>query len=409
MRMLAVALLASLLAVAPASAAPSKDIVDTAVGAGSFETLVAAVKQAGLVEALKGEGPLTVFAPTDEAFAKLPEGTVAQLLRPENKDKLTAVLTYHVVKGAVRSTDLLKVSSAPTLNGASVSFGLRVRNANVVKADIECSNGIIHVIDRVLLPPAPMAKQMPPARSAQHIILEAIDRGVPIYNHGNHQGCADIYSNAARQVLSLSHKELGPMDRKDIQRALNMRSHSASDRAWNLRHAFDRMLDNANFKPMIEAAMPPGFPAPGPVGRVVMKRYPGYRAARAEGGNTFWTLFRHIKSNNVEMTAPVEMTMDGNMRPKDMAFLYEGPDQGRTGRQGDVDVLDLEPVMVLSIGMRGHRSSSSLADAKAAIADVLKVDGWEATGDYRVLGYNSPMVPANRRFWELQLPVRRAP
>jgi len=132
--------------------APEKDIVDTAVGAGSFNTLVAAVKAAGLVDALKGDGPFTVFAPTDEAFKKLPEGTVESLLKPENKDKLIAILKYHVVSGKVMSTDIVKVGKAKTLQGSEISVGLTIDGANVVKADIGCSNGVIHVIDSVILP-----------------------------------------------------------------------------------------------------------------------------------------------------------------------------------------------------------------------------------------------------------------
>jgi transforming growth factor-beta-induced protein len=134
-----------------------KDIVDTAVGAGSFNTLVAAVKAADLVETLKGEGPLTVFAPTDDAFAKLPPGTLDDLLKPENKVKLQAILTYHVVPGKVMAKDVVKVDSAKTVNGQSLSIKVEsdtvmVDNAKVVKTDIECSNGVIHVIDTVVLP-----------------------------------------------------------------------------------------------------------------------------------------------------------------------------------------------------------------------------------------------------------------
>jgi uncharacterized surface protein with fasciclin (FAS1) repeats len=140
-------------------AEPASDIVDTAVAAGSFNTLVAAVKAADLVETLKGEGPFTVFAPTDEAFAKLPEGTVEDLLKPENKGKLQAILTYHVVAGKVMAADVVKLTSAKTVNGKSVTIaaseeGVTVDNAKVVKTDIETSNGVIHVIDSVILPAA---------------------------------------------------------------------------------------------------------------------------------------------------------------------------------------------------------------------------------------------------------------
>jgi uncharacterized surface protein with fasciclin (FAS1) repeats len=134
----------------------SMDIVDTAVDAGNFETLVAAVQAADLVETLKGDGPFTVFAPTDEAFAALPEGTVENLLMPENKDQLTAVLTYHVVPGKVMSGDLSDGMMAETVNGQQVTIGtedgVTVDGANVVTADIEASNGVIHVIDGVILP-----------------------------------------------------------------------------------------------------------------------------------------------------------------------------------------------------------------------------------------------------------------
>jgi len=141
-------------------AAPAeKDIVDTAVEAGSFKTLAAALKAADLIETLKGKGPFTVFAPTDEAFAKLPEGTVETLLKPENKEKLAAILTYHVVAGKVEAKDAVKLKSAKTVNGASFMIkvsdaGVMVDKAKVVKTDIQCTNGVIHVIDAVILPAA---------------------------------------------------------------------------------------------------------------------------------------------------------------------------------------------------------------------------------------------------------------
>jgi len=135
----------------------SMDIVDTAVGAGTFNTLVAAVQAAGLEETLRGEGPFTVFAPTDDAFAALPEGTVESLLMEENLDQLVAILTYHVVAGKVMSGDLSDGMMAATVNGAEITIGtmngVTVNDANVTAADIEASNGVIHVIDKVILPP----------------------------------------------------------------------------------------------------------------------------------------------------------------------------------------------------------------------------------------------------------------
>jgi uncharacterized surface protein with fasciclin (FAS1) repeats len=136
----------------------SQDIVDTAVAAGSFSTLAAALGAAGLVDTLKGAGPFTVFAPTDAAFAALPAGTVEDLLKPENKDKLTSVLLYHVVSGKVMSTDLSEGMSAPTVQGSPVTItlagGPKVSGASVTQPDVEASNGVIHVIDQVILPPA---------------------------------------------------------------------------------------------------------------------------------------------------------------------------------------------------------------------------------------------------------------
>jgi uncharacterized surface protein with fasciclin (FAS1) repeats len=141
------------------SRAKSQDIVDTAVAAGQFNTLAAALKSAGLVDTLKGSGPFTVFAPTDAAFAKLPAGTLQNLLKPENKTKLVAILTYHVLPGDVTAAQAATLTQAKTVNGAILKLSahdgkVMVNNADVVKADIEASNGVIHVIDAVLLPPA---------------------------------------------------------------------------------------------------------------------------------------------------------------------------------------------------------------------------------------------------------------
>ena len=150
-------LLAGAFVLALTSAASAADIVDTAVAAGQFKTLVAAVKAAGLLDTLKGPGPFTVFAPTDEAFAKLPAGTVESLLKPENKARLQSILTYHVIPGKVMSRELVKLDSAKTVEGGSIAIqtmggGVMVNNAHVTQADIVASNGVIHVIDTVILP-----------------------------------------------------------------------------------------------------------------------------------------------------------------------------------------------------------------------------------------------------------------
>ena len=152
-------LIAAVAFTAPALAGDSKDIVETAVGAGSFKTLAAALKAADLVDTLKGEGPFTVMAPTDEAFAKLPEGTVETLLKPENKEKLVAILKYHVIPGKALAADVIKLDGhdVKTVQGEKAKIAVKdgtvmIDNAKVVKTDIECTNGVIHVIDAVILP-----------------------------------------------------------------------------------------------------------------------------------------------------------------------------------------------------------------------------------------------------------------
>lgn len=150
------ALAATTALAAPAFAMDELDIVDTAAEAGNFTTLLAAAEAAGLVDTLKGEGPFTVFAPTDEAFAALPEGTVESLLEEENRDQLISILTYHVVPGAVMSTDLSDDMMATTVEGSDITIdldeGVMVNEATVIAADITASNGVIHVIDSVILP-----------------------------------------------------------------------------------------------------------------------------------------------------------------------------------------------------------------------------------------------------------------
>ena len=146
------------LALAPAHATGNKDVVDTAVSAGQFKTLATALGSAGLVETLKGPGPFTVFAPTDAAFAKLPAGTVENLLKPENKEQLVAILTYHVVAGNVKAADVVKLTQAKTVNGKMITVktagkNVMINDANVTKTDIAASNGVSHVIDTVIMPP----------------------------------------------------------------------------------------------------------------------------------------------------------------------------------------------------------------------------------------------------------------
>jgi hypothetical protein len=165
------------------------------------------------------------------------------------------------------------------------------------------------------------------------------------------------------------------------------------------------------FQPMKEAEMPRGFPGYTPVGKIELKQYPAYRKATASGGSQFWTLFRHIKQNDIQMTAPVEMDF-GNPRSegsmKSMSFLYESPEQGTAGKTGIVDVNDVPAMTVVSIGCRGSQTAEAVAEAKKKLLAYLeeKKDQWIADGPMRVMGYNSPFVPRSRNFFEVQIPLK---
>ncbi len=228
------------------------DLATTASKAGSFGTLLAAAKAAGLVDALKGDQALTVLAPTDEAFAKLPKDTLAALLKPENKDALAAILKLHIISGRVFSDQALKAGTAATLSGESVKFAVvdgaaKVNNAKIVKTDIDASNGVIHVIDTVLLP-AKMPKlsragaKMPRAGSAVEIATIAIDKGAPMFNDGQPAACAAIYEVACRGILTSD--SISPAVRTRLTSAMTTaaaESHDA-DKAWALRHGLNAVL-----------------------------------------------------------------------------------------------------------------------------------------------------------------------
>jgi uncharacterized surface protein with fasciclin (FAS1) repeats len=218
--------------------ASSLDLVATATAAGQFKTLIAAAQAAGLVDALRAKGPITVFAPTDDAFAKLPDGTVQGLLKPENRDNLISILTYHVVQGNVR----LGTQAAKTVEGQNLTIvpgAFSVNGAKVLAANVEASNGLIHVIDTVLLPPK-TAKT--PQESAQSVIELAIDRGVPLFNDGNVAACAAVYEVALDSLLQGHTKALTNTDREAIRMALEKARAKGKDyrtNAWTFRHALD--------------------------------------------------------------------------------------------------------------------------------------------------------------------------
>lgn len=223
---------------------PNADnIVATADKAGTFKTLIAAAKAAGLVGALTGEAELTVFAPTDEAFAKLPAGTVENLLKPENQSKLADILKYHVVAGRVYSEAALDAKVAKTLQGSTVAITsqgvkARVNNSNLIATDIDASNGVIHVIDSVLLPPA--EKKVSSVEASQ-LILGAIAQGAPTYNAGHHQACAQLYMTTANSLVN-NYGDLPPQVVANLKHVITQAQHSTcpTDQAWTLRKGLDQ-------------------------------------------------------------------------------------------------------------------------------------------------------------------------
>jgi len=227
---------------------PEQEPIPAVAGkAGLFGTLLAAVGAADLIDVLNGEGPFTVLAPTDDAFSKLPEGTVESLLKPENKGKLADILEYHVLSGRVYSDQVAKVSQATTLLGRTIepsvsADGLRINDSLVVQADIDAANGVIHVIDSVLLP-----RSMSP-REALQTLKQAINRGVPLFNHGNSKACADIYMEACQQIIesadeNMPHEIMATM-KATVDRAKKI-DHSGA-RAWALRHGMDSAMHSIN-------------------------------------------------------------------------------------------------------------------------------------------------------------------
>ena len=227
----------------PPSSDPSGTIVDVAAEAGSFKTLLAAAAAADLAGALSGEGSFTVFAPTDEAFSRLPAGTVDNLLKPENKQQLADILKYHVIAGRITLAKALEAGECVTLHGGALSATfadgrVRIGSAALIQADISATNGIIHVVDQVLLPPEASAQPLTPVA----LIGLAIERGVPLFNNGDTGACAAVYEvtcEALRIMPGVSEDS-----RKDLAQALAKMRAAKTERqkAWILRYALDRVL-----------------------------------------------------------------------------------------------------------------------------------------------------------------------
>jgi uncharacterized surface protein with fasciclin (FAS1) repeats len=221
----------------------TKSIPEVAQGAGTFQTLLAAAQAADLVGVLGSTGPFTVFAPTDEAFAKLPAGTVESLLKEENRDQLVAILKYHVVAGRIDSTTAVKAGEAKTLQGQKVKIGydsgLAINQSRVVAADIKASNGVIHVIDAVLLPAEKDPKDG--YREVCDRLDQAVSHGARLYNRRQHSQCCAVYKAALQEIAEMS-ETLGDEGTSAIHTALRKAEHEhhMGRRAWIYRHAIDR-------------------------------------------------------------------------------------------------------------------------------------------------------------------------
>ena len=220
-------------------------ILGVARAAGSFGTLLAAVDAAGLTRDLMGDGPFTVFAPTDDAFAQLPAGTVESLLEPANRGKLQEILTYHVASGRLYGADLLEARSVRTLAGPSVDVRLTggrvvAGGAEVVSADIDASNGVVHVIDAVLIPGASREA----SAAAAQLIERAISLGAPLFNSGDAEACAEVYMVTAEAIMRMGSRL--PSDVRDALSAAIREAEHESDpreRAWTMRRGLDTAYD----------------------------------------------------------------------------------------------------------------------------------------------------------------------
>lgn len=234
---------------AVADSSNKKDIIDTAVSNGNFTILAKTLEAADLIDALRAEGPFTVLAPTDDAFGKLPKELLGDLLKPQNRDKLTKILTYHVIAGNVSARAALNAERANTLADESLRFGLKggqlvVNDSRVVINDLKTSNGIIHVIDTVLIPPT----SSPAVDSVESLVRLAINRGVPLFNAGQAEACAAVYEVTSQALLALSDDQISSDAREALTQALN-RAADQSDarvRAWTLREGLDQVLRNSS-------------------------------------------------------------------------------------------------------------------------------------------------------------------
>ena len=303
-----------------------------------------------------------------------------------------------------------------------------VNDAKFIATDVVVSNGVIHAVDQVLLP-----VELSKAEKAMAVIKAAVERGVQQYNDGDATACVQIYELCIISVINLASDELTAATLNDLKAVLKRDGKiSDSQYAWKTRKALDRLYaelskscdkkelqeraaikgNDNSFKVRLEAPMPEGFPQPGPVDKIVYKSYPTYRSAKMSNTNSknisFMRLFGHIKKNKISMTAPVIMDLNENAQRQTMAFLYANQSLGSVGQKGDIEVGDRKAQEYISIGMRGRETQELINSAVTKLRRSLTdQDKYKAIGVPRLLGYNSPMVPSEKRFWEVQIPVEK--
>jgi hypothetical protein len=335
-----------------------------------------------------------------------------------------------VIVGRVDAAALLSSGRAETLGGSvwdvRIENGrVRIGDAGAVRTDLIARNGLVHAIDRVLLPEANETPAVADAAEAgdsevydagrARVVAEERKAAATLLDRTLEGGApaAELSEAADEAATLLVHSPATARRLRDAAQAAR-----AGGEAAALDREVERVLGDLRFEPYVEAELPLGWPRTAPVGEVVLKAYPRYRMAKTgmakRGGTTtpFFALFNHIKRNEIAMTAPVQMDYtDGNEKQASMAFLYAYPTQGDSGqdtRDDRVDVVDIAPSMAISIGGRGYEMAQTIAGLRARLDAWLAAHGdeYEAAGPLRTMGYNSPMVPANRRFYEVEMPVR---
>ncbi|MEZ6197127.1 MAG: heme-binding protein [Planctomycetota bacterium] len=378
---------------------------------GEFGRLLGALEAAELAELLGGPGPFTVLAPRDEAFVRLPAGALPGA-EVADRERLVALLKRHVIGGRrlaaeIRGLETLESAAGEKLLVVADERATLIGGAAVLEADLGAANGVIHVVDRVIGVADAEAETIAELKARREAARNRAALAKRVETALAAEGPdAEAKRRAAAEAARTA---LAPED------LLRRRADTGLAEDGDLEDALSRLLSDLRFRPFSEAPSPAGFPEATPVGCVEIRRYPAHRLVRttikgvAPSTRAFFRLFEHIDSNEIAMTSPVptERGEDGTMT---MAFLYGDEKIGKPGELGEVEVVDVAPRTVLSIGMRGYENEQRREAAVAALEAWLArhAEEWRREGRVRTMGWNSPMVSAQRRFWEVQIPIVRA-